>query len=305
MSRRREERGRRAKFTSESECDEITIPDAIQDFTQDKRPSTVANYKHRINHFLRWLRANYQRDGFRARRKHIVAYLAMVKVRAPASQRSCLTILRSFYKYLYNQRLVSSNCCATVPIPKPHGRRIPREMTKHQLKYLLEVSKQRKHRRVRPMLLCAVYGSLRRFEIQKLQKNHLRKVQNGPRARFELYVKDGKGAKSRTIRIPGWTYREIEKQKRLKPKSVWLFPNRKGRPFALSTIHSRFKKLLIDAGLPGHASHSCRHCFATFSLAGGAQLTAVSKAMGHSSVGTTSLYLHDTSSAAPASFIKL
>ena len=145
----------------------------------------------------------------------------------------------------------------------------------------------------------------RRFEIQKLQKTHLRKVQNGPRARFELYVKDGKGGRSRTIRIPGWVYREIDNQKRLKPQSIWLFPNKKGRPLALTTIHKRFKKLFIDAGLPGHASHSCRHCFATFSLNGGAALTCVSSAMGHSSVGTTSLYLHDTSSAPPASFIRL
>jgi len=273
---------------------------------QSFRPSTVANYKYRIHHFLNWLRVNYQRDGFRARRKHVVAYLNQVlKVQAPASERSCLTVVRSFYKYLYEQRLVSSNCCATVPVPKLQPRRIPREMTKEQLQHFLEVSKRRKHRRVRPMVLCSVYGSLRRFEIQKLQKNHLRRIQNGNRSRFELYVKDGKGGKARSIRIPGWVYRELEKQKMLKPQSIWLFANKRGRHLALSTIHRRFKKLFEDAGLPGHASHTCRHCFATFSLNGGAPLTCVSSAMGHSSVGTTSLYLHDTSSAPPSSWFRL
>jgi integrase/recombinase XerD len=45
-----------------------------------------------------------------------------------------------------------------------------------------------------------------------------------------------------------------------------------------------------DLKADGISCHSLRHSFATWSLAGGAKLTAISGVMGHSSIETTQAY---------------
>lgn len=57
------------------------------------------------------------------------------------------------------------------------------------------------------------------------------------------------------------------------------------------------RKHAAAAGLDGIHAHSLRHSAASNALAGGMDLVAVRDLLGHSSIGTTSKYLHATSSA--------
>ena len=76
-------------------------------------------------------------------------------------------------------------------------------------------------------------------------------------------------------------------------RTKYLFAGRyRNTPISRSAGHRRIKKIANKAELNHVTAHVYRHCFATFSLAAGAPLTAVRDAMNHKSISTTSLYLH-------------
>jgi len=65
-----------------------------------------------------------------------------------------------------------------------------------------------------------------------------------------------------------------------------------GQPMTTRGIRYMIDGYLIEAGLKaeGISCHSLRHSFATWSLAGGANLQVISGAMGHSKTATTEIY---------------
>ncbi len=76
-----------------------------------------------------------------------------------------------------------------------------------------------------------------------------------------------------------------------------LFPSKhsKSRVLSRSYIHTRFKYWLYICGLPEHFSiHSLRHTYGTICLDKGLSLTFVRDQLRHSSISTTSKYLHLT-----------
>ena len=82
-----------------------------------------------------------------------------------------------------------------------------------------------------------------------------------------------------------------------------------GKRMTTATIRKAVKDLLREIGIddPRLSAHSLRHFFATNALANGAHLLAVSRAMGHASIETTQIYLHELDrlgEGAPERFIK-
>lgn len=95
---------------------------------------------------------------------------------------------------------------------------------------------------------------------------------------------------------------EIERGKSLLPtQSSLLFPPRQREGSSTCAIQSRsyasrrLKYWLDKSGLPTHYSlHSFRHAYATHSLDSGVPLATLKHQLRHSSVSTTSQYLHFT-----------
>ena len=72
------------------------------------------------------------------------------------------------------------------------------------------------------------------------------------------------------------------------------FANGDGTPVGYRNIVNRYwSKILTDAGLPDRAPYDLRHSFASISLAEGADLSAISAALGHSKTSMTlDVYAH-------------
>ncbi|MBV1951042.1 MAG: site-specific integrase [Cycloclasticus sp.] len=72
-----------------------------------------------------------------------------------------------------------------------------------------------------------------------------------------------------------------------------LFLSQKGGRFTPNTMQMLFRRMYGDAGIEGASSHSGRRTFATRLIENGADIKAVSKLMGHSSISMTAQYVED------------
>jgi integrase len=88
-------------------------------------------------------------------------------------------------------------------------------------------------------------------------------------------------------------HRARQLEQRLAVGAAWseqdlVFPNRLGRPMDEIDLYRRqFKPLLKRAGLPPIRLHDLRHSAATWLIAQGMPIKAVSETLGHADVATT------------------
>ena len=112
-------------------------------------------------------------------------------------------------------------------------------------------------------------------------------------ARMMVHVVQSKGDKDRyTILSPVALNILREYWNRYRP-GVWLFETRPGKAMSDRTAQLIFKQSLLKAGIKKAASfHTLRHSFATHLMEQGVSLPIIQQLLGHSSLKTTSGYLH-------------
>ena len=94
------------------------------------------------------------------------------------------------------------------------------------------------------------------------------------------------------------TWKRLREQQGARAKDpiiCCLKPNKHGRPLIRHTIRERFRTACKPLGLErlrGLTIHHGRHTFVSHALAGGRTLAEVKVAAGHSSLVTTTIYLH-------------
>lgn len=152
--------------------------------------------------------------------------------------------------------------------------------------------------------LTAVYAcGLRVSEARHLQTGDL------DAARGQLRVRRGKGAKERVLPCPlslFALFRDYWRADRLhRPgyfpaadgaRNAWLFAGvHPDEPLSKGTAQNIYLRAVAAAGVRRKKGiHSLRHSYATHLLEAGAEITAVQRLLGHTSLTTTARYLHVT-----------
>jgi site-specific recombinase XerD len=109
-----------------------------------------------------------------------------------------------------------------------------------------------------------------------------------------IRVDQGKGNKDRYTLLSQTTLETLrEYWKEYRPKQ-WLFPGANPANYvSVSYIQVGFKRAKAKAGITKPAScHTLRHSFATHLLEAGVDLHTIQVLLGHSSIRTTTVYLH-------------
>jgi site-specific recombinase XerD len=201
--------------------------------------------------------------------------------------------LRSLFNYLHQCEYLTRNPVAPVATPKPEEK-LPVYLSPEECQRLLDATDANHFFllvfRDKAALGTLIYTGIRRSELLNLK---LRDLDFGSNI---LTVRNGKGGKGRAIPMCGRLVELLEDWLELRPdcNHEALFTARTGEPFGKHGLYDAFRRARQVAGIDreGVTLHTLRHSFATNLLRSGADLVALQRLLGHSSLDTTAIYLH-------------
>jgi len=265
-------------------------------------PYTVRNYTTDLLDFFQFLGGKGVGSLKEVDRYVVRDYLSHLMGRGlvKASIARKLSAIRSFYRYLLREEMVSTSPVATTSSPKL-DRRLPTFLTIEEVEKLLEAPdlSTPQGQRDRALLELLYASGLRVSELVSL---NLKQVDLGS---GEIRVW-GKGAKERITLMGKPAARALSdylSQGRPKllgeRKSHTLFVNRYGERLTERMVQKILEDYASQAGIGKRVHpHVLRHTFATHLLDGGADLRVVQELLGHANLSSTQIYTHVTKSRA-------
>ncbi len=207
------------------------------------------------------------------------------------SIRRKLAAVRSFFKFMLREGVVSVNVARLVRTPKA-PKKLPEVMSPEQVNALIDGAGPGKLERPYPLrdraILEILYGcGLRVSELAGLNLHDLDRAERWLRVR-------GKGRKERQVPMPGKAAEALERYLSDRPvvrDEAAVFLNHRGGRLTSRGIHGIVKfYATYVTGDPSVHPHSFRHAYATHLLADGADLRAIQELLGHARLSTTQKY---------------
>ena len=199
-----------------------------------------------------------------------------------------LSALRSFFRYLVREGVLSVNPAEAVATPK-RSRYLPKTLSVDEATALME----RGHGvttlalRDRAFLELLYSSGLRVSELTGLDVG-------GLDLREKLVRVLGKGRKERIVPVGAKAHAALVAYLEARGTAgddQPLFTNHRGGRLTPRSVQRHLKTRLLKAGvLKDISPHALRHSFATHLLDGGADLRAIQELLGHASLSTTQRY---------------
>ncbi|MFC1984658.1 tyrosine recombinase, partial [Chloroflexota bacterium] len=211
-----------------------------------------------------------------------------------------LSAIRSFYRYLLREKIISASPVATTSSPKL-DRRLPSFLTLEEVNRLMEAPDLSTPQGLRDRaLLELLYAS--GIRVSELANLNLRQVNLGTN---EIRVW-GKGSKERVVLMGKPAAKALTAYlTQGRPELLGerggnaLFLNRYGKRIIERRVQRILEKYTNIASIGKRVyPHMLRHTFATHLLDGGADLRVVQELLGHASLSSTQIYTHVSKSLA-------
>ncbi len=261
-------------------------------------PNTISSYRIDLFKFVNFLKKAAFIDSMdRVKKGDLTRYLLYLKDRGLSTNSISrnLAAIKTFYKFLINERYVKENIAGVLESPKL-WKRLPDTLNISEVDRLLRMPDARNWRGVRDRAsLELLYATgMRVSELVNLKVNNLNMDMG-----FIKCV--GKGSKERIIplgRKAQETLKRYLSRSRTKlvkgdDRDKSLFLTRLGRRMSRQSFWKMVKAYARRAGIRKRISpHTLRHSFATHLLERGADLRIVQEMLGHADISTTQIYTH-------------
>lgn len=274
--------------------------EAFFDYLQyEKKYSThtLISYKNDLGQFFGFINPanepltvseiNYQQV------RRWIAELLKQKVAARSVNRK-LSSLKSFFKFLQKQQVITVNPMSKISGPKT-PKRLPVFVDEHQMEKLftgVEFDEGFKGQRDKLIMDLLYQTGIRRSELTHLKE--------GDTDLFSSTLKVlGKRNKERIIPISLDLKRNLETYLRVKKElnlqNPMLLVSEKGNTLTEQAVYTIVKKYLSQiTTIQKKSPHVLRHTFATHLLNNGADINAVKDLLGHANLSATQVYTHNT-----------
>jgi integrase/recombinase XerD len=258
-------------------------------------PATVAAYRGDLARFAGWRGADTPLAALQPGdvASHAL-WLASSAGLAPRSQARVLSALRSFLRFLADERL--SDLASTARVARPRaGRPLPKVISGAEVERLLAAPQGERPAALRDRAMLEVlYGAgLRVSELCGLEVADVNLEAGWVRT-------TGKGRKTRLVPLGTPALDALRRWLASgraallgARRSSHLFLGRRARPLTRQGFWKLLRRYARAAGITRPVSpHVLRHSFATHLLDGGADLRSVQAMLGHADLGTTQIYTH-------------
>ncbi len=207
----------------------------------------------------------------------------------PASIARKASCLRSFYKFLMLEKIITTNPTTNLETPK-RTRSLPKCLTPQEIELLISsAGDTRNSTRLRAIIELLYASGLRVSELCELPLTGVL---------GDKLLIHGKGAKERLVPMHQNAIQALEKWLRIRGDDIaskYVFPsNGQTGHITRDGLFKILKKCAVLAGIePSRVTpHVLRHSFASHLLAGGANLRAIQTMLGHEDISTTQIYTH-------------
>jgi integrase/recombinase XerC len=221
--------------------------------------------------------------------RQFLAHLMKLKVRKSSIARK-LSAIRSFFKYLNREGVLTTDPARLVATPRQE-KRLPPLLTVDDAQRLMDAAKGDDDSgfRDRAVLETLYSTGVRAGELIGINHEDINRHDRLIRIR-------GKGRKERIVPVGKRALEAIDAYSARKPgraSSPAVFTNASGKRLTARTVQRILGNYRKKLGLPQKATpHTLRHSFATHMLESGADLRAIQELLGHASLSTTQRYTH-------------
>lgn len=249
------------------------------------KPRTAQRWKEIVRFFVEWLRTQpetytYLDDvTFAALENYKMHRVKFVK---PITANKDITTLHTFFNRAVKLGYLRKNPAKGVVKIRVTKPKIPRFLSKEELKKILEESNDR----LRDILIVLANTGMRYGELQNLEWND---VDLNGRV-IHLRIKDDwspKSGKERKIPINDKVFGVISQQAR---KSNLVFSSRSGKK--IRHTREELQRICKKLDIRNINLHSLRHTFASHLVMSGVDIATVQKLLGHQDIRTTMIYSH-------------
>ena len=261
---------------------------------------TVENYQRDVVEFIAF-RGDKQLDHLDSKDIRAWVFHLNGKNKANSVARK-ISALRTFFRYLLRQEILSVDPTAAVSMPKI-GKHIPVFLTVDEVFTLLEEPGEQDQFQLRDTAILELLYStgMRVAEIVNLDLEQV-DFDSG------MVRVVGKGKKERLIPVGSQALDAVanylenrlmllakKQQQGKKVDDKALFLNNRGGRLTTRSIERMVQAYAVRAGITAPVTpHALRHSFATHLLEMGADLRVVQELLGHASLSTTQKYTHLT-----------
>lgn len=260
---------------------------------------TVKAYASDILSFLIWLNdKSVEEVNYQTIREYLL-FIQKFNYSKTTTARKIASI-RTFYRYLYREKVIESNPASNVHSPK-RGKSLPNFLTEQEIEHILsnikiETPAGYRNRTIFELLYAT---GMRVSELSglnfgdlNLENNEIRVLGKGQKERIVLIsnkAKDFLNTYLKTVRYMIFKDKSTEKTNENSP----VFINKTGYRLQSQSIRIAIKEVVSAIKLPKDVTpHVFRHSFATKLLENGADLRIVQELLGHSSISNTQIYTH-------------
>lgn len=202
--------------------------------------------------------------------------------------------LRSFYRFLSREKIVSTNPFAHATLPKKELS-IPKFFYEEELAPLFQCSdlSTAVGQRNQALIELLYATGIRVSECCNIEWSDIDftigTVLVLGKGKKQRYVPFGEFAKKSLLQYKEDGYLKLDKTRTQKK----VFLNQRGTPLSDDGVRLILKKMMDEATMSLHISpHMLRHSFATHLLNHGADLRSVQELLGHDHLSTTGIYTH-------------
>ena len=252
-------------------------------------PHTVSSYKRDLTNFLSFVREE-KNSWEEIQDHHIREFINKERRRglSPRSLQRTLSSIRSFFSYLTDEEIVTSNPALDISSPKS-AQLLPKALDVDLVKRLLDFKPQGDLEIRDKAIAELLYSSgLRLSELCGL---NLKGISIKERTCRVI----GKGNKARDLPIGEKAIQALRDWVLIRKtinidNNEALFLNKNGKRLSTRSVQLRLEKLSKKRGLPMVNPHMLRHSFASHVLESSGDLRAVQEMLGHADIGTTQIY---------------